>query len=524
MLLQRILDTPQLARAVARLQPELLHRVIRHVGLEDAAELVALATPEQLSRVFDLDLWQASHPGVDEQFDAARFGTWLQVLLDAGPEVAADKLAAIAPDMVIAGLARHARVVDLSSVTAFVTLDGELSGGRDEGDARTCEIGGYRLSARRDDAWDANVEVLLTLETAHPQAFDHLMTGCRALSSSRPEESGMHDLLDDPEQAMFDLAFERERRRERQGYVAPEQARAFLDMARRSAGDRTGSASNPMARAYFQALADLDGEHADESGGAGETDASETDASPADVAAVVDVLMESGVLDPPPRALLTGTMAATTRLAHIHEALRVVVERDAGAYARRSGELGYLANTLVAGCALQGRPFTPQEATDAVLAVCNLGLENWPVTHADDVLVAEDLVGIFQVGWRTLHEKVGMPAARRLVEVLSRLRPRDRDLQIGLHQLRVDLERYVDAGTPWHARRRLEMIASLDLLAWAGLVGLIDECPVIHAAVRAASGPKPLSVRPADFDFVSGNADVACAEAFLAALPETLGG
>jgi hypothetical protein len=519
MLLQRILDTPQLARAVARLPPEILHRVIRHVGLEDAAEFVALATPEQLSRVFDLDLWQASRPGVDEQFDAARFGTWLQVLLEAGPEVAADKLAAIAPDMVIAGLIRHARVVDLSTVTAFVTLDGELSGGRDDGDARTCEIGGYRLSARRDDAWDAIVEVLLTLETAHPQAFEHLMTGCRALSSSRPEESGMHDLLDDPEQAMFDLAFERERRRERQGYVTPAQARAFLDLARRPAGDRTGAASNPIARAYFHSLADA---VAEEAGASREVD--ETGAGPADVAAVVDVLVESGVLEPLPRALLSGAVDEAPRLTRIHEALRVVLGRDADAYARRSGELGYLANTLVAGCSLQGRPFTPQEATDAVLAVCNLALENWAVAYGDDVLVAQDLVGVFEVGWGVLHERLGMPAARRLVEVLSRLHPRDRDLQIGLQQLRVDLVKHVDAGTPWHARRRLEVISSLDLLGWAGLVGLIDECPVIHAAVRAATGPKPLSVRPTDFDFVSRNADIACAEAFLAALPEMLGG
>ena len=518
MLLQRILDTPRLARAVARLQPDLLHRVIRHVGLEDAAGLVALATPEQLSRVFDLDLWQASRPGVDEQFDAARFGTWLQVLLDAGAAVAAEKIAAIAPDMVIAGLAQHLRVVDLSTVTPFVTLDGELSGGRDEGEARTCEIGGYRLSARRDDAWDAIVEVLLTLEAEHPHAFDRLMTGCRGLSSSRAEENGLHDLLDVHEQAMQDLSFERERRREQQGYVTPAQARAFLDMARRS-GARRPPGSNPIARAYFHSLAEAVAEAAGAS-----DDLGETETGRADVAAVVDVLMECGVLDPPPRARLTGTVDEAPRLARIHEALRVVMERDAAAYARRSSELGYLANTLVAGCSVQGRPFTPAEATDAVLAVCNLGLENWPAAYADDVLAAQHLIGIFEVGWGTLHERVGMPAARRLGEALVGLHPRERDLHVALHQLRLQLMKYVDAGTPWRARQRLDAVSGLDLLAWTGLVGLLDECPVLHAAVRAASGPKPLSVHPADFDFVSRNADIACVETFLAALPATLRG
>src|SRR4030095_4651139 len=71
--LQRILDTPHLAQAVPRLPPALLHRVIQHHGREDGVELVALATREQVRRVFDLDLWRSAKPGLDEQFDARRF-------------------------------------------------------------------------------------------------------------------------------------------------------------------------------------------------------------------------------------------------------------------------------------------------------------------------------------------------------------------------------------------------------------------------------------------------------------------
>src|SRR5712692_8945197 len=94
-LLDRILDTPHIAQVVPRLQPELLHRVIQSCGLEDCAELVALATPGQLARVFDLDLWRQSQPGRDEQFDAGRFGVWLEVLLESGAAVATQKLAAM---------------------------------------------------------------------------------------------------------------------------------------------------------------------------------------------------------------------------------------------------------------------------------------------------------------------------------------------------------------------------------------------------------------------------------------------
>ncbi len=40
--------------------------------------------------------------------------------------------------------------------------------------------------------------------------------------------------------------------------------------------------------------------------------------------------------------------------------------------------LAYLANAIIAGCSIQARPFAPQEASNAAVAVCNLGLEAWP--------------------------------------------------------------------------------------------------------------------------------------------------
>jgi len=36
---------------------------------------------------------------------------------------------------------------------------------------------------------------------------------------------------------------------------------------------------------------------------------------------------------------------------------------------------------------------------------------------------------------------------------------------------------------------RADVIAILDTPAWAALLGLIDECPVLHAALRASRNP-----------------------------------
>jgi hypothetical protein len=54
---------------------------------------------------------------------------------------------------------------------------------------------------------------------------------------------------------MFDLALDRERRREQQGYVTPAQARAFLKTSRQLRLDRGALPSvDPVARAYFRAI------------------------------------------------------------------------------------------------------------------------------------------------------------------------------------------------------------------------------------------------------------------------------
>ena len=52
-LLLRILDRPELVAALRELPAPVLGRLIDRVGLEDAGELVALASSEQLQGVFD---------------------------------------------------------------------------------------------------------------------------------------------------------------------------------------------------------------------------------------------------------------------------------------------------------------------------------------------------------------------------------------------------------------------------------------------------------------------------------------
>jgi hypothetical protein len=536
-LLDRILNTPRLEQVVPRLQPDLLHRVIQTCGLEDCGELVALATPKQLAHIFDLDLWRAARPSLDEQFDADRFGVWLEVLLEAGAAVAAQKLAGMDVALVVAGLAQHVLVYDRAVVTPYETLDGEqveVIYAVDDG--LTSEVGGYVLVARREDSWDAIVEVMMALDAGHPDYFHQVVGGCRTLSNSGREIDGLDDLLALGEQVMFDLAVDREGRRERQGYVTPAQARAFLQMARQlRPGSDAQPAANPLARAYFRALDERMGTDVPTESGllaaGSEVPPASEDCAEA-VAAVFDVLLEARVLEQAPRALLGRPEGHAPCLGRIHAHMQFVLDRDPTAYSTRNEELAYLANTLMAGCAIQARPFTAQEASDAAVAVCNLGLENWPphwlpanaTAPPGSFLVDHDLVSVFQVGWAVLYQDVSMYTAEQLIGVLTRMRCDDREIQTWLDALRIKMAKYWQAGAPWRARDALDVIAILDMPAWAVLLALIDECPVLHAGVGAFSDSRTRSVSASDFEFISENSQIASVREFMQSLPETLRG
>ncbi|HEY6400050.1 MAG TPA: DUF6178 family protein [Blastocatellia bacterium] len=548
-LLDRILNTPNLEHVVPQLPPDLLHRVIRACGLEDCGEIVALATPEQLERVFDLDLWRAAKAGLDEQFDADRFGVWLEVLVEAGAAAAARKLAGMDVDLVVAGFAEHTLVYDIGAVTPYETTDGELVTFYADAisvfdDGLKCDVGGYLLMAKRADSWEAIVEVLTSLDAGHPDYFHQVMRGCRALSNSGREVDGLDDLLPEGEQVMFDLAADREGRREKQGYVSPAQARAFLQMSRElRLGSDAMPPANPLARAYFRSIDETtpaDAHSASTTSGASGlltagSEAPPTPPAPEDsaeaVAAVFEILLDAGILTQPPQTLLGGSEGRAPRLGHIRARLEFALDQDQAAYSARNEELAYLANTLMAGCSIQARPFSAQEASDAAIAICNLGLENWPLRWLPanatappiSFLIDHDLVSVFQVGWKVLHREVSMYAAEQLIAVLDRMRCDDREIQAGLDALRIKMAKHWQAGAPWRARDALDVIATLDLLAWAVLLALIDECPALHAGVGASQDSRTLSVSATDFEFISENSQIASVREFMRSLPETLG-
>src|SRR5438105_1114947 len=110
-----------------------------------------------------------------------------------------------------------------------------------------------------------------------------------------------------------------------------------------------------------------------------DVDAHATDV-PESLEAVMELLTEAGLMPERPRALLEAADAGAqaVRLTRLQPLMAYVRDTDETAYLTRTRELAFLANTLLAGCSVQSRPFTPREASDAAAGICNLGLEYWP--------------------------------------------------------------------------------------------------------------------------------------------------
>ena len=482
--LARLLDTPHLAQVVSRLTPEVLHQVIQHHGVEACGALVAAATPHQVRAILDLDLWRPAAAGGSEQFDAARFGRWLEALMEEGETVAARIIAEMDPSLAVAALSRYVRVFDPGIFEPTFSSDDEREwNGPPPTDDSECEVGGYLVRARNTDAWDAIVGLLIALSDQRPRAFHRLMDGCRDLSNSTPEEDGLDDLLLAPEQAMHDVALDREERRTQQGYLSAEDARAFLHAARQPR--RGGAASkNPIAVAYFRDLNETIAAISEPTVPDDRADAAALDADiAASLDAVAEVMAEAGITPWQPRALLGPAASEAARIVPLETLMDFAFTSNPAAYRARNQELTFLANALMAGCSVYNRPFTIQEAWDAAVGVCNVGLDRQSVDNA--YLTEHDLIGEFEIGWRLLHKNVSLLVTDCLVAALAHIRTVDDEVQRDLDRSRRELQREREAGTPWRAAEAIEVISILDTPAWACLCGLLSECPVMPDALAA---------------------------------------
>jgi hypothetical protein len=367
-LLLRILERPGLVAAIRELPGAVLGKLIDRIGLEDAGDLVALASTAQLERILDDDLWRADRAGDHERFRPERFALWLRVMLEAGEDHLVQRLCELPQDLLALAVQRLVLVIDLD------VLADQLDGAGEEAEPieRALETSTFeeweefRLIARDPDVWDDVWSALLSLDRDHHDRLRELLEQCCAMSTEYISgQGGLYQVLTADEMLEGDVAAARDDRRVAEGFISPADARAFLELARRGDG---ADQRDPITRAYFRGL-----RGPDESG-----QVAAAAAPPPDLGELAALLGEVGVIMPAANQLLpalTSTQDQTHLAAPLFEqAMTDLRHHDPERFSARVQELGYLVNVWIAGGRYEGRPPRATEALETVLRTCDAGM------------------------------------------------------------------------------------------------------------------------------------------------------
>jgi hypothetical protein len=468
-LLYHVLEEPQLLAAVRELPAPVLVRLINHVGLEDAGELIALTSTQQLGQVFDAELWQSAEPGAEETFRPERFALYLQLLFEAGESFVVERLLALPRELLTLALHKLLLVIDIDATTVRFGAAGRFDDSIDRAiqvidNAQSEEWEEFRLIARDASAFDDVWNALQALDREDHELVRSMIERCCDMDGELIEESGLYEVLNEEEALESDLVGERAGRRAAAGFIAPADARAFLELARRETLDETPDGRDAIARAYFRELAPQPG--AKIRPGRALTSSARSNVTP-DVERLLAVLREADVFEddePKPKRLLdsggrrvdralrdvaaagparspktaegASPLAASTReetgrrLTLMAEAMLALREQSPSLHSQRSEELGFLANVLMAGSRHDGRTYRPVEAIECSLAVCSFGLfaehglrkhSDTPPTAAQAVQLLNELAAdrLFRRGVYTLQVQLGDRARAHIAHLLG---------------------------------------------------------------------------------------------------------
>jgi Family of unknown function (DUF6178) len=385
-LLMHILERPGLVAAVRELPGAVLGKLIDRIGLEDAGDLVALASTAQLERVFDDDLWRAERAGGDETFRPERFALWLRVMMEAGEASLVQRLCELPQDLLALAVHRLVLVLDID------VLEEQLRPADEEAEALTLaletslveEWEEFRLIARDPDVWDDVWGALLALDRDHHHRLRAILEQCCEMSTEYISgQGGLFQVLTADEKLDSDVAAARDDRRVAEGFISPADARAFLELAGRGGGD----ARDPITRAYFRGMPASTIDEPPRRGRGGAPSDRSAPAAPApattaaaDKNALEALLREAEVIAPAAAArLLPAAPGSKTERAHLaaplfEQAMSDLRQRDPERFAERVREVGYLVNVWIAGGAQEGRRPRPTEALELVLRTCEAGM------------------------------------------------------------------------------------------------------------------------------------------------------
>lgn len=346
-LLQKVLDAPGLDRWIQELPGPEWKGLIRHVGLDDSSELLALSTPEQLVELIDETLWDS---GTSDTFDIERFATLLEVLHEAGTRELSEKVASLPEEFLTMAFGRLISVWpteflrELAEVDESGTLQKKLESQMFE------DIEEYSVLSASGLAWDATLALLTTWCDTEPKLFDRLLGRLsQANMNGIGEPDELVNVLDEMAEFEDDARGEREERRAASGYVSGSDARAFLRLPRAARAGETDA----ISKAYFRRLRPA------------------PKPAPEAESRLRELLRQHARAEPVPakRKLTEGSGL-------LKQALDTLAQSSPERHARALEELAFLTNVLVAAVAdtkEQGAAPDPAEAIRSAVASVEAG-------------------------------------------------------------------------------------------------------------------------------------------------------
>lgn len=380
--LNQVLAEPDLAARIPALSDAALQELIGEVGLEDASELVALATDQQLSALLDAQLWRSSTSPLDT-FDADRFVFWLQVLREAGEAVLGRALLQLDADVLALAVHRHILVINMDRLQTSLAQSPEAAAQVEQ------SLGGlfyeeweeFALVARSLDSWEVVWDGLLWLNRDHYDTLRALLERCAWLAFDEAQEEDLHaefgeqDTEEGPALGLGSLLSQaqlvesralqaRDDRRTQAGHVTRADALAFVRLA--AHGLVPEDTRDAITAAYFRQV----------------TPRSTTPAP-----------QENTPLHAQVQSLVPGAAPLSnmgTWLTHLQGT-------HPQQHGQRLDELAYLANVLLA--LSDARPITALKAASAICEWALLSQERAPVT----VLASTSADRLFRCALKTLQ-------------------------------------------------------------------------------------------------------------------------
>jgi hypothetical protein len=430
-LLKTLTDNPALPAFVRQLPAPVLKRLIDHVGLHDAGDLIALTTTEQMRDIFEESLWETLIPGQAERLRSERFLEWLDVMLEAGAAFTAERLIELGDAFVVLNfqplitvidktvLAEHQEDACMCAMCILAARDASFE-----------VIGDYIVVGLHDDEWDTVRAALVEIDGEDAVFLQRVLAQCSTAPTMRSFSGQGQHILDDE-------TYEREQRRERSGFVTPQMAAVFLKTARRATLDELVAQTNydPVSQRYFEQLvaaaaaAAAAVDRKDEVAEPDDEVSEDAAITPVQLRALESALVDAEIIGDGQPALLTGPQNTREPTLELQMQLDRLQITNPDVFAARLGELIFLANVLMSGSWYQGARFTETEAAKAALACANLGLDHLldqrgtssAGERADFIEAALEeapgIVRLFQLGWN-LIQALPMRCAVGLLDAL----------------------------------------------------------------------------------------------------------